>query len=215
MCLYIYIYIKLVNIVDQKASFSIATTPRCRGGRYSFPRIAPLLPLICTLYCWVLSKEVSSTIFKVFGMTRPGIEPKSPSPLVNTQTIRPMSQLIIIIIIVDATFQACPNGWSYRIYRLHLCRGVRSPSLSVWDMILSYLMLRCQYWSSGECRVTLHCHYSQVHSFKNFISKRFVYKSYIFNIYIYIYVAVNRCTFHWWTNSLIEVSWLNWTNQIY
>ena len=32
------------------------------------------LPLIHTLYCWVLSKEVSSTIFKVFGMTRPGIE---------------------------------------------------------------------------------------------------------------------------------------------
>ena len=35
------------------------------------------LPLICTLYCWVLSKEVSSTIFKVFGMKRPEIEPKS------------------------------------------------------------------------------------------------------------------------------------------
>ena len=27
------------------------------------------LPLIRTLYCWVLSNEVSSTIFKVFGMT--------------------------------------------------------------------------------------------------------------------------------------------------
>ena len=42
------------------------------------------LPLICTLYCWVLSKEVSSTIFKVFGMTRPRIETRSPSPLANT-----------------------------------------------------------------------------------------------------------------------------------
>ena len=29
---------------DQKASFSIATTPMCRGGLYSFPRIAPLYP---------------------------------------------------------------------------------------------------------------------------------------------------------------------------
>ena len=28
--------------------------------------------------------EVSSTIFKVFGMTRPGIEPRSPGPLANT-----------------------------------------------------------------------------------------------------------------------------------
>ena len=39
------------------------------------------LPLIHTLYCWVLSKEVSSTIFKVFGMTQPRIEPRSPGPL--------------------------------------------------------------------------------------------------------------------------------------
>ena len=30
-------------------------------------------PSIRTLYCWVLSKEVSSTIFKVFSMTRPGV----------------------------------------------------------------------------------------------------------------------------------------------
>ena len=37
---------KLATVVedDQKAPFSIATTPRCRGGRYSFPWIAPLNP---------------------------------------------------------------------------------------------------------------------------------------------------------------------------
>ena len=34
----------------------------------------------------MLSKVVSSTIFKVFGMTRPGIEPRSPGPLANTLT---------------------------------------------------------------------------------------------------------------------------------
>ena len=27
---------------DPEAPFSIATKPKCRGGRYSFPRIAPL-----------------------------------------------------------------------------------------------------------------------------------------------------------------------------
>ena len=39
-------YKKLATIVegDPKAPFSIATTPRCRGGRYSIPRIAPLYP---------------------------------------------------------------------------------------------------------------------------------------------------------------------------
>ena len=30
----------------------------------------------------------SSTIFWVFGMTRPGIEPRSPGPLANTLLIR-------------------------------------------------------------------------------------------------------------------------------
>ena len=38
--------VKLATIVegDPKAPFSIATTPRCRGGRYSIPRFAPLYP---------------------------------------------------------------------------------------------------------------------------------------------------------------------------
>ena len=38
--------VKLVTVVegDPKAPFSIATTPTCRGGRYSFPWIAPLYP---------------------------------------------------------------------------------------------------------------------------------------------------------------------------
>ena len=39
------------------------------------------LPLIHTLQCWVLSNEVSSTIFWVFGMTRLKIEPWSAGPL--------------------------------------------------------------------------------------------------------------------------------------
>ena len=59
---------------DQKAPFSIATTPRCRGGCYSFPWIAQLHPWYVSVYCWVLSKDVSNNIFKVFGMTRPEIE---------------------------------------------------------------------------------------------------------------------------------------------
>ena len=44
-------HIKLANLVegDPKAPFSIATTLRCRGGRYSFPWIAPLYPYIIML----------------------------------------------------------------------------------------------------------------------------------------------------------------------
>ena len=57
------------------------------------------LSTICTLYCWVLSNEVSSTIFKVFNMTRPGIEPRSPWPLANTLPSRSMSRSISNILI--------------------------------------------------------------------------------------------------------------------
>ena len=50
-----------------------------------------LLHLIRTLYFWVLSAEVSGTIFKVFGMMWPWIEPRSPGPLANTLPTRPIS----------------------------------------------------------------------------------------------------------------------------
>ena len=38
--------VKLATVVEgyPKASFSVATTPRWKGGRYSFPWIAPLYP---------------------------------------------------------------------------------------------------------------------------------------------------------------------------
>ena len=38
--------VKLATVVegDQKAPFSIATTPRYNGGRYSYPWITPLYP---------------------------------------------------------------------------------------------------------------------------------------------------------------------------
>ena len=43
---------------DPKALFSIATTPRCRGGLHSIPRIAPLYPWPSpySVESWVLSK---------------------------------------------------------------------------------------------------------------------------------------------------------------
>ena len=41
------IKVNLPTVVEgySKAPFLIATTPRCRGGHYSFPWIAPLYPL--------------------------------------------------------------------------------------------------------------------------------------------------------------------------
>ena len=73
---------------DPKAPFSIATTSRA----LLLSLDCSTLPLIRTLYCWVLSKDVSSTILKVSGMTLPGMEPRSPGPLANTLPTRPTSQ---------------------------------------------------------------------------------------------------------------------------
>ena len=42
----------------------------------------------------MLSKEVSSTIFKDFSMTRPGIEPRSTGSLANTLPTSPMREYI-------------------------------------------------------------------------------------------------------------------------
>ena len=81
----------LLRLVGRKTN---TTTTTCRGGRYSFSLECSILPLIRTLYCWVLSKEVSSIIFTVFGITRSGIELRSPGPLTNTLPTRPMSRCI-------------------------------------------------------------------------------------------------------------------------
>ena len=90
--IYILFKVKLATLVegDLKAPFSLATTPRYRGGHYSVPWNVLLYPWSLP-YNAVLSKA-SSTIFWVFGMTWPGIEPWSSGPLANTLLIRPMIQ---------------------------------------------------------------------------------------------------------------------------
>ena len=89
ICVHVY-KVKLATLVegDLKASFSIATTLRCRGGCYSISRIAPLYPWSSPY------KAASSTIFWVFGMIRPGIQPQSSGPLANTLLIRPMAECV-------------------------------------------------------------------------------------------------------------------------
>ena len=62
--IYIYIYseVKLATVGegDTKALFSIVTTPRCKGGWYSFPWIAQLCPWSVP---YIAVKVASSTIF--------------------------------------------------------------------------------------------------------------------------------------------------------
>ena len=60
------------------------------GDRTPFPG---LFHFTLDTYCiWLSVKQGDIKYhFKVFGMTWPGIEPKSPGPLANTLPIRPMS----------------------------------------------------------------------------------------------------------------------------
>ena len=74
---------------NPKTPFSITNTPRCKGGRYSFPWMAPL-----TLDLDLIMLSVKQGGIKHhflwggdFGMTQPGIEPWSPRPLVNNNVL--------------------------------------------------------------------------------------------------------------------------------
>ena len=92
--IYIYIYIRAASTIwwwwskswltvvegDPNAPFLIATTPRLRGGCYSYPRIAPL-----TLDTYLILLSVKhggiEYHFWVFGRIRSGIELRSTGPL--------------------------------------------------------------------------------------------------------------------------------------
>ena len=69
---YIYIYIYIYSYIYNKSKVGDCSRGRPEGALFN----SSTLPSIHTLYCWMLCKEVSSTIFKVFVMTQPGIEPR-------------------------------------------------------------------------------------------------------------------------------------------
>ena len=81
----IYSKVKLATLLADvsKAPFSVATTPRCRGGRYSFPGL-----LLFTLNPYFVMLSVKQGGIKYhfldFGMTPPGIEARSRRPLAKS-----------------------------------------------------------------------------------------------------------------------------------
>ena len=92
---YIPITVKLPTVVevDHKAPFFNSYYTNVLGRVLLLSLDCSNLPLMLTLYCWVLSKEVSRTILKVFGMTRPGTEPRSPRPLAGALPTRSNQRL--------------------------------------------------------------------------------------------------------------------------
>ena len=94
---YFVIKVKIVTQVDgdpEGSLFHIYNTEVYRRALLHFLDRSTLT-LILTLKCWILSKVASSTLFGVFGMNWPGIEPRSPGQLERTLHIRPMARPII------------------------------------------------------------------------------------------------------------------------
>ena len=118
--IYIYIYnVKLAIIVegDPKAPFSVATTPKCRVGRYSFHWIAPLTPnTLLTMLS--VKQEASSTIFWVFGMSQPGIDPRS---LGSWKTTFMYLHLIIMKLIISYKLFL-----DFNVYELYIIQGFQT-----------------------------------------------------------------------------------------
>ena len=81
----------------------------------------------------MLSKEAPSTIFWVFGMTLPGIEPRSPGPLANTLTAWPMSGIKCKYALIVKKFLFQPIQFNQTIqfsismpfYLTHRCGPIR------------------------------------------------------------------------------------------
>ena len=87
-----YSKVKLTTIVegDPKAPFSIATTPRCRRGCYSFPRL-----LLFTLDPYFIMLRHQVPFFESLIWLDLDWKPRSSGPLTNTLTARPMSGILL------------------------------------------------------------------------------------------------------------------------
>ena len=95
-----------------------------------------ILPLILTLKCWVLSKVASSTIFWVFGVTRPGIEPHSSRPLVNTLFFFEELERVTVKIFFKAQESVCEGKSWFGLFvwvlcHVNLCRLFNAKSIFI------------------------------------------------------------------------------------
>ena len=84
---------------EQKAPFSIVTTPRYRGGRNSFPWIDPLYPWYAR-YNSDLSKAASSTTFESLVWLDLGLNPGLSGPLANTLLGRLYYTRILLVLLL-------------------------------------------------------------------------------------------------------------------
>ena len=162
----------------------------------------------------MLSKDVSSTIFKVFGMTQPGIEPRSPGPLANTLAT---NLPFVTEKCLNTTYKGhlinkvkFPLGVGNRKHslQLHLFQGNLwscSISLSTWLSLLC--MKSFHYWKinvSNPLTVFSTHARDDKSMFSSFVNIFFWLK--------YAFQYISHCTSHppkvWWKNSVQALSTL-------
>ena len=126
---------------EPKAPFSIATTPRCREGASPF---LGLLHFTFHTYGIILSVKQGRIKYhffkKVFGMTRPGIEPRSPGPLANEYCRMSIGEWVLS--------NYC--HWRMSIVELSI---VELLSLSKWVLSKWVLSLSNEYCRIEYCRI--------------------------------------------------------------
>ena len=127
---------------------------------------------------------VSSSIFKVFGMTRPGIEPRSPGPLANTLTAGPMSR-----------YYQYYNGCWYSSCQLDNFKQRITTAVSKVDVnMLVYVLQEIRYCLNIRC-FTRCVHIQQLehavtNSTRTVYHERQIYLPFAQSIYIYIYIYI-------------------------
>ena len=95
------IYIYQYSLNNLKVPFSIATTLRCRGGRYSFPWIAPLYPWYVPYKADRLAKRYQVPFLKY--LVWPDLE-LNPGLLGHWRTLNPLGQWLFMARFQDAYF---------------------------------------------------------------------------------------------------------------
>ena len=148
---------------DQKASFSIATTPRCREGTSPF---LGLFPFTLDTFLILLSVKQGGIKYHFkslwYDATWDGT-PRSPGSLANTLPTRPMTRLV---------YQC---KFAYTIYlSIYL-------SISVWYIYLSIYLSAST--NSYRFNALLKCLFSSLNLIQLFLSVHLFYCAFIFRFF--------------------------------
>ena len=183
---------------DQKAPFSIATS------LLHLYLDCSTLPFIYTLYCWVLSKEVSSTISKVFGTTRPGIEPRSPRPLANT---------IYIYIYIYECVCVCVCVWERERESFWIRLSIQSVSYPLLVLRLFYALISMILFLLSDDQISFKC---QFFFLQNYYCIIFLSTSYWFVLTFDSMLVgdfkTGYCTCVFWVNKG-QQKWIPWIER--